>query len=178
MKKNKLSYHSKAGFKVPENYFDDLEARLIDISSSSGEALANSEKGKPGFGVPDNYFEQLEEKVLQKVETKRKAGKVISILNREVLYYAAAVAAILLIVVPSVLLKPVETSGFSMDTVEISSIEFYINSGYIDFNFNEISSFLTEEDYVVESFNTSNLSDEDVFYYLSEQVEDPNYLLE
>lgn len=178
MKKNMLPYRSKAGFKVPDNYFEDLEDRLMDISSSEVKLVNSIEKGKPGFKVPANYFEELESNVLQQIDKPSENGKIISLLNREIFYYAAAVAAILLLVVPSLLLKPTPGSEFSMDAVEVSSIEYYINNGYIDFNFNEISSFITEEDYILEEFNTSNISDEDVFYYLSESVENPGLLIE
>lgn len=64
-----------------------------------------------------------------------------------------------------------------MDSVELSALEEYIYQESIDFNFNEITSFIYEDGYVLDNLNTSNLSDDAVFDYLSDQGENPALIL-
>lgn len=177
MKHNKLPYNSKSGFNVPDNYFENFEEKMMH-SIGKKPALENIVfKASSGFKVPDSYFENLEREIIQKVEGEKKGGKLISLFNNTKLYYAAAVAAVFIGVVSTVFFNPV-TEDFTIDGLELSAIEQYIDEGYIDFNYNEISAFMAEEDYSFDDFNTSGLSDEQVFEYLSENIEDPNILYE
>jgi hypothetical protein len=57
MKKNKLPYRPDAGFKVPENYFQDFEAQMMR-KVTAGDTLDNSYKGQSGFAVPAGLFQQ------------------------------------------------------------------------------------------------------------------------
>lgn len=177
MKKNKLPSHPNTGFKVPDNYFQDLEARIMSATYSKDHLNSPGIK-ETGFRVPDNYFEDLQAKVMQKVQEPQKDAKLIPLFSREKFYYAAAIAAAVILIFSTVLLKPVGEQEFSMETIEVSALEEYINNGHLDFNFNEISTFLSEEDYIVEEMNVSGLSDEEVFRYINENVENPDLLLD
>lgn len=176
MKENKLPYPQDAGFKVPDNYFQDLEAQIMD-KVSNGTTLLDSYKGKPGFEVPQDYFKQLEENITEKLELTAPGKKVIPLWKKKKLYYATAVAAVFLAIISTVLFNPV-LPDYSIETIELSAIEEYIDRGYIDLNFNEISAFLTEEGYAADDFNTSGLSDEEMLDYLSENLEDPDLLFD
>lgn len=177
MKHNKLPYNPKSGFKVPDSYFGDFEEKIM---RSIGEkpALENIVfKANSGFTIPDAYFENLERGILQKVEGEKKGGRLISLFNNKKLYYVAAVAAVFVGLVSSVFFNPV-TEDFTVEGLELSAIELYIDEGYIDLNFNEISAFSAEGNYSFDNFNTSGLSDEQVLEYLSDNIEDPNILFE
>ncbi len=176
MKKNKLPYQQKSGFKVPENYFQDLEAKIMHKVTNDEESL-ETYKGQPGFALPPNYFEQLEETIFAKLELEAREKKVIPLWKKRKFYYATAVAAVFLAIISTVLFNPVlpETS---MESIELSAIEEYIDRGYIDLNFNEISAYLTEEGYAADNFNTSGLTDEEMLDYLTENVEDPETLFD
>lgn len=175
MKKNK-SHINKSGFKIPENFLEDFEEKMM---RSVGEkpVLQDSYKNNSGFKVPDIYFDNLEKDVLQKVESQKKGGKLISLFNNKKLFYAVAVAAVFVGLISTVNLNPV-SDNYTMGGVELSAIEQYIDEGYIDLNFNEISAFMADEDLSFEEFNTSGISDEQVLDYLSENIEDPNILYE
>lgn len=177
MKHNILPYNSESGFKVPDNYFEDFEENMMR-SIGDKPAMENIVfKANSGFKVPDLYFENLEKEILQKVEGEKKGGKVIAFFQTTKFYYAAAVAAVFIGIVSTVFFNPT-TEEFSIDGLELSAIDQYIEEGNVDFNFNEISAFMVEEDYPFDDFNTSGLSDEQVFEYLSENIEDPNILYE
>jgi hypothetical protein len=65
----------------------------------------------------------------------------------------------------------------SLDSEQISVLEEYIDGENIDLNFNEITTFIYEEGYVLDDLNTSGISDEAVFDYIDEHVEDPALIL-
>ncbi len=81
MNKNKLPYQPNAGFKVPENYFQDFEAQMMR-KVTGGEMLDNSYKGQPGFGIPQNYFSELED-LMHKLETSSAPVKVIPLWKKK-----------------------------------------------------------------------------------------------
>jgi hypothetical protein len=124
-----------------------------------------------------DYFSKLEENIIDKLEFSASPKKVIPLWKKKKLYYATAVAAVFLAIISTVLFNPV-LPEYSMETVELSAIEEYIDRGYIDLNFNEISAFITEEGYATDNFNTSELSDEEMLDYLTENVEDPEMLFD
>lgn len=174
MKKNKLASHFKPGFKVPKNYFEDFEAKMTRAISQE-QTFGEQYIGKPGFAVPKNYFKTLENQVLAKVERSEPRGMIISLFRKNKFYAAAGVAAIFIGIISTLLLKP--NSLNSWDSVELSALEEYIDQESIDFNLNEITSFIYEDGYVLDNLNTSNLSDDAVFDYLSDQGENPALIL-
>lgn len=174
--KRKSPYHPKTGFKTPDNYFEDLEGRIMGAVVKE-DVLSGRKYASPGFTVPQSYFNDLEIDILGKVSSKNRGGKVISLLNNSKYFYAAAVAAVFIGLISTQFFNPV-IEAYSIDAVELSALEEYIDEGNINLNYNEISSFMAEEGYSFDDFNTSGLSDEEVFNYLNENIEDPNLFLE
>lgn len=174
MKKNKLTAHFKSGFKVPNNYFEDFEAKMMRTISREHSTLDQYE-GKPGFTAPKNYFDSLEDQVLAKVERPEPRGMVISLFSKKKFYYAAGVAAMFAGIISTLLLEPNQVN--SMDSVELSALEEYIDQESMDFNLNEITSFIYEEGFVLDKVSISDLSDDAVFDYLSDHGEDPALIL-
>lgn len=174
MKKNKLPYNLDSGFKVPDNYFDDLTDRIMD-STASGETRKNphlKEISENGFKVPEGYFENFEVKLPPKEE---KETKVIPLFSKRNFYYASGVAAIFIAVFSTIFIN--SSPEYTWENVELSAIENYIDAGYTDMSPSEITNFLYEGDYVVET-NFDNVNADAVYDYLNENVEDPAYILE
>ena len=174
MKKYKLATHYKPGFKVPKNYFEDFEAKMMRAISCEESALEQS-KEKSGFTIPENYFDSLQDQVLAKVERPESRGMVISLFRKRKFYAAAGIAAVFIGIISTLLLKPNPVN--SLDSEPISVLEEYIDEENIDLNFNEITTFIYEEGYVLDDLNTSGLSDEAVFDYINDYVEDPALIL-
>ncbi|MDT0649821.1 hypothetical protein [Autumnicola edwardsiae] len=174
MKKNKLPYKLDSGLKVPDNYFDDLTSRLMDSidSDSTGNNPLLTEIESSGFKVPEGYFENFEVELSPKEE---KETKVIHLFSKRNLYYASGVAAIFIAVFSTILLNP--SPEYTWENVELSAIENYLDAGYTDMSPSEITNFLYEGDYVVET-NFDNVNSDAVYDYLDENVEDPAYILE
>ncbi|CAM4140342.1 hypothetical protein [Gillisia limnaea] len=175
MEKNKFKYNPKSGFKVPENYFEDFESKIL-ASCVEKDMMKTMEKSS-GFKVPLDYFETLEGEIHARIANSESKGKVIPLYRRRKFYYSAAVAAIFVGLISTLLFKPVQQEN-SFDSIELSAIEEYMDSGNIDFNYNEISSIIYEEDFVFDNITRSNLSDDAVFEYLNENIEDPAVILE
>lgn len=177
MKNNKLPYNHKPGFKVPDNYFLNFEERLmhsIEMESKQSE-LVDTYIGKPGFSLPEGYFENLESKILDKVEAK--PGKVIPLFSYKRILYVAAIAAVFIGIVSTLFFKD-STKLNTMNSLELSALENYIEEGYFDLDFNELSAFMTEDGYSFGDYSTSEFSDEAVYNYIDENIEDPEFLFE
>lgn len=167
MKKKKIAYKSNPGFKVPDNYFEEFEDRMMHAVSQP-TPLSDS-KGKSGFTVPQNYFESVEVKIFEKVQEQKPKATVIPLFRKRKFYYAASVAAVFIGIISTLLLKP--NPELTVGSIEYSALEYFIEEGSMDLNFNEISSFMFEEDYVLEDLYDSNLNEEELFNYLSENVD-------
>ncbi|MDT0647287.1 hypothetical protein RM545_11360 [Zunongwangia sp. F260] len=174
MEKNKLPYKPNSGFKLPDNYFDDLTSRLMDSidSDSTDNNPLLTEIESSGFKVPEGYFENFEVELSPKEE---KETKVIPLFSKRNLYYASGVAAIVIAIFSTFHLDSSPESTW--DNVKLSAIENYIDAGYTDLSPLEITNFLYEGNYVVET-NFDNLNSDAVYDYLDENVEDPAYILE
>lgn len=174
MKKNLKTYKNKPGFKIPSNYMQDFEAKLLnslDIDSTS-----NNSQNKNSFNVPEGYFDTLEKEVLAKVNMDASNGKVVSLFTRKSFYYAAAVAAVFITLISTVLFKAPDTN--SINNLEYAALENYFNDEDSDLNYNELSNLIYEDGVIIESLNASNFSDDAILDYLNENVEDSGLIIE
>lgn len=177
MKKNKLPYHNKPGFKTPDHYFQDFEDRIMQAVQQENilpDAM-ETYSGNPGFSVPEGYFNQLEDRILAKVNQNE--PKVIPLFSARKLFYAAAVAAVFIGIISTLFFRN-DATEYTMDTIELSALENYIEEGYFDLDFNELSAFMTEDGYSFGDYNTDEFSDEAVYNYINENIEDPEFLFE
>lgn len=176
MKNKMLPNHHKSGFSLPENYFRDFEARLMD-NLNEPEVSGNAYLGDSGFKVPENYFDEFEGKLFEKLTAKSTDIKVIPLYRRKKFYYAAAVAAVFTGLFSTLLFNP-PGNEMSIDTLELSAIENYLDDEYLNFDKKEISVLMTDYSYTIDNISTSKLSDEAVLEYISENIEDQNLLFE
>lgn len=95
----------RSPFLVPDNYFDELPAKVemkirnLEELKALSPALANADKENP-FTVPENYFKQLEESITGKTTRQHEEG-IISLLKyfdrhkNTVLWMAASVTLLI-----------------------------------------------------------------------------------
>ena len=95
MKKNKRNSITSSGFKIPENYFSQLDDELwLRIKITNSSPINSIE---PGFSIPHDYFEDVEEKVLAHIKKKSKT-QVRRLFNPKLVAVTTAVAASILLV--------------------------------------------------------------------------------
>ncbi|MCP9200096.1 hypothetical protein MKO06_09265 [Gramella sp. GC03-9] len=178
MKTNNSKYQDKSGFRVPEDYFESFDARMMDrLKENSSFELPDT--ARP-FKVPAGYFDDLESRILDKSRQQPK-GRVINLFRSEYLYYAAAVAAIFILMLGN-FYKVETTEELGWDDIEISVMENYIDEGYemgyIDLNTFDHSEFISEDGTLIDDSDFENVSTQDALDYLDENLEDPTYILE
>lgn len=177
MKPNKSKYSENSGFKVPVDYFMEFEERMMNRLEEQDEfSLPVVESG---FSVPDAYFESLEDRILK--ETDGSPTKVRKLFRKEYLFYAAAVAAIFILMLGNFF----ETEAYqpiSWDDIEISAMEEYIDEGYemgfIDLNASEYSDLILSDGKLIDDSDFYTVNSDAVFDYIDENIEDPAYILE
>ena len=165
MKENRLPYSQQSGFKVPEDYFGNFGDRMMTRVFSEDNKLNN----KP-FKVPEGYFEQLEDRVVQNLELTPKKAKVIPLFNRRLWSYVASVAAVLVVLLSSVIFNRAQDPSF--EELEISAVESYILE-YIKHD----DPAVIPENYEFTASANPNIDKEALLEYLNENIEEPALLL-
>ena len=164
-------------FKVPEDYFSNFEEKMMrEFDEVKSEIPADI---RTGFKVPQDYFENLEENILAKTEEKE--PRVISLFKKEYLFYAAAVAALFIMMIGDVFKSgPEQSPGW--DDLEISAMENYIDEGYemgyIDLNISDYSEFIDHNNMLVDEEDFNEINSEAAFEYIDENIDDPSFILE
>ncbi|PKD20957.1 hypothetical protein APR41_13070 [Salegentibacter salinarum] len=171
MKKEKISYNQKSGFKTPENYFEGLEDELLDMVKFS-ETL--EEKKSAGFTTPNGYFNGLEDEILEKAT--KPEPKVRKLFTKEAFLYAASIAAIVIAFASTFYINP-ETQT-SWEDLELSVMENYIDDNNIDFSTSEISNYIFQQGYIIDDADLNTVNSEAMRSYLDENLEDPLYILD
>lgn len=162
--KHKLNNIKNTGFKVPNDYFQNLEDTIMD-NIKLNKALESSVN--TGFKVPKGYFDSLEDVVLTKIKEEKKP-KVLPLFNKQTLIYISGVAAAILIMFNIFWNK----TEITIDSIDAELVEnYFIDQGI---NTYEIASLLTDDNNDInidieifdETFNDDSLED-----YLLENVD-------
>lgn len=173
MKKNRLPYKKSANFKVPKNYFETLDARIMKSVAPVENKEFSDQNKEAGFRIPDGYFESFEARLSKKMKDQSKPSKVIALLNRESFYYAAGIAAVFVAIVTTFLFDNPKPTTF--DSVNIVSLEGYINE-MLEFSTSDVSQFFNEGEYSFDSSSQSNFDQEAVYDYLSENIDEASII--
>lgn len=178
MKTNKPKYSENSGFKVPKDYFENFEDRMIRrLEEQEAVKLPVNESG---FSVPDGYFESLDERILKRTKDNTPT-RVINLFKKEYLFYAAAVAAIFILMLGN-FFQTESDQPIGWDDVEISAMENYIDEGYdmgfIDLNTSDYSEFILKDGKLIDDSDFYSVNSEAVIDYIDENIEDPTYILE
>ncbi|WP_291090553.1 hypothetical protein [Empedobacter sp. UBA7494] len=127
MKENGL----KNNFKIPENYFKNLE----------DEIYLKSLKQKENYTTPTNYFDDLEQSILSKTIDKKET----KILHFNIWWEAACILLLALVVTPFVI-NSTEKSTEVVDTKTENHVYEKIYDSYIVNDQNKKSSNVTLDD--------------------------------
>ncbi|TDN83078.1 hypothetical protein DET49_12248 [Salegentibacter sp. 24] len=171
MKKKKLPYHPKTGFTIPSSYFEGLQDELVDMVKLS-ESL--EDKKSTGFRVPVGYFDGLEDEFLEKAI--KKEPKIRTLFSKEVFFYAASIAAIVIAFASTFYINP--QAQTSWKTVELSAMENYIDNNDMGFSTGEMSQYFFEQGFVVDDTNLNQVDAETMKNYLEENIDEPLYMLD
>lgn len=159
----------KEGFDIPNQYFEEFESRLFDRINI--ELLPKSS----GFKVPQGYFNELEKQIIHQVKKPINKTKVISILSRKTILYAATIAALAVLIFSIV---NNQNKALTLDEIEFSSIKTYIEEGYIEIDNSDLSLLFTEEDLSAITLEENYISEEILNEYLLENINDSSILIE
>ncbi len=159
MDKNELHNIKNPGFKVPKDYFPQVEEHILS------EMELKSKVDTSGFNVPDSYFETIDRNILDSISEDNET-KVINILSWRKLVYTTAIAASLILMF-NLFMQPSET--ISIDDVETASIEHYLDNS--EFSTYELASLLTEEEFNSPNFIENNIPDSSIEDYLIEHAD-------
>ncbi|MFK5982531.1 MAG: hypothetical protein QM499_06430 [Flavobacteriaceae bacterium] len=160
--------HKNNGLGLPENYFENFEERLF--SKISEDIIPK----KTGFSIPEDYFNTLESNVINQINTADKEVKVISIISKKTILYAASIAAITILAFSIFSNKPATT----INDLDIASIENYIENGNIDLNTYELTSLLNDNDFDDLTAENEFITEEQLENYLLENIDDTSILTE
>ncbi|MGZ0017789.1 hypothetical protein [Yeosuana sp. AK3] len=158
MKHTSLNNINKTGFKVPKDYFENFEDLLLSELKLK-EASTNH-----GFKVPENYFENLETQILNTVHKKQ--PKVIHFIAWRKIAYAAAAAAILLMMFNVIFTN---NKNLNIENIETASIENYILTEGLETS--DVASLFTDEDLSEISSIKTHLNPETLENYVLDYLE-------
>lgn len=148
-------------FQVPKDYFEDFEEQLF-TKIEEGNLPKSA-----GFTVPHGYFDQVEQEILTAVKPKEPT-KVIPLFSKKNLGYIAAIAASLVIGVS--LIFPTSQEQITLDTINLSAIDSYIEDGNLNLDLYDLMSYLNDSDLSNIDFDMAELSDLDLEGYLQENT--------
>jgi hypothetical protein len=166
MKQKKLDTINTSGFKVPKDYFSQVEEQILS------EVHLKNKVEVSGFDIPDSYFETLENNIVQKLNDAQDV-KVISLISWKKVIYPTAIAASLLLMF-NVFYNTSETITF--DSLETASIENYLEQE--DYTSYELSSLLTEEELNTNNFIDTEISEASLEDYLLDQSDIEDLILQ
>lgn len=196
---NKNNKHIKTGFTTPDNYFNNLEEKVLkQLSVKENETTLPLETG---FTTPTSYFTNLEEKVLHKISvkenTKKETGyiaphdyfdnldneilnkitvtetKVIKLFSKKQLLYVASIAAVGILSL--FIINPNNSNLPAFDDIEYAAFEEYLNTENIDISALELAELYEIDTNDLNSISFLNIDDENILDYLSDETTSDDY---
>ncbi|WP_298496728.1 hypothetical protein [uncultured Algibacter sp.] len=168
MKNKKLHNINSSGFKVPNDYFESFDEKILSQLNTNSQL--DSIKGT-GFKVPDNYFESLNNTILNN-NIATKETKVIPLFNKRNLVYISSIAAVILLLFNLSLFENKPT----FDNLDIDIVEGFIE--YEDINTYEIAALFTNEQIVENITIDYTVNDEHIEEYLLNNADLEDLMLE
>ena len=158
-----------ADFKTPEGYFEGFTDKLMDRISTQKDNQRDPLSSKSGgFIVPDAYFEGLNSKILKKLDQDE--TKVIPLNPRaKYLYYAAAIAAVVLLTIGIRYTQSAEPTFESLAKTEIEDYFEHTASGFSTY---EIAEVIPVDDLEISDVLENEFEDENIIDYLDNSLDD------
>ena len=156
-------------FKTPEGYFEGFTDKLLDSISipkdnQHGPLLSKSD----GFIVPDSYFEALNSNIQEKLN--KEETKVITLNSRaKYLYYAAAIAALVLLTIGIRYTQSAEPTFESLAKTEIEDYFEHTDSGFSTY---EIAEVIPVDDLEISDVLENEFEEAYIIDYLDNSVDD------
>lgn len=157
MKKSQLHNINTTGFKIPSEYMESLDERILAKLSAQDNL---SSVRAPGFKVPENYFENFDARLSQQL-SKEQHPKVRMLWTRRNFMMASGIAASLMIFL-TVLLNTEKQTSFQ--NLETASIERYLNDENLSSY--DILSVLNMDDLQMDDFVSNTIPVESLESYL------------
>ncbi|GLB52293.1 hypothetical protein NBRC110019_13320 [Neptunitalea chrysea] len=158
---NKNSHIKKEGFKIPENYFENFEERLMHTIAN--EKVPDFPK-ETGFKIPDTYFEDVEIDILAKISSENvKPIRKISWVKR-FNYIAGSVAAIIIVALG---INSIFNGNNEINTLTATDIENSIEAGYLPISSYDVGEAFSDDIATITMTNSNELSEDDIINYLS-----------
>ncbi|HET8886265.1 MAG TPA: hypothetical protein VFM70_07945 [Salinimicrobium sp.] len=180
MKNKKLQNIEKHGFSIPKNYFEEFELGILHALTSDeteNEVIFDLAEKNP-FSVPTSYFTETEEKIIRTITSEKISEvKVIPIYRRKSFYTTAASIAAVLVLFLGIFNFEKTADPTSLNDIEISSLEMYIDNEDMDFSTSEITTFF-EQGTITTDMDISEIENSDLLEYLDEHTMDNTYLIE
>ena len=150
-------------FKIPENYFEGFNNRLMDRLSEQGSNIPKQD----GFLVPENYFESLHGNIFKKMEAGE--TKIIRLNTYKKYYYAAASVAALILVVFTLSRKTSNVPSF--ESLANSEIDAYFENNDFGLSMYEIGEVIPLDNLEISDILENQIADEHVLNYLNDNTE-------
>lgn len=168
MKKDRIHNVDKTGFKVPKDYFKNLEDDIINDLKLREHITA------PGFKTPKGYFDTLEDSIIEKV-SKKESPKVISLFTRKNIIYISSIAAAILLLFNLNIFdnNSSSTLDFNLDD---ETVENYMINESIDSY--EIASLLEDDDFFDSDIVLQNFDDENVETFILNNLDIEDLIIE
>lgn len=151
-------------FTTPDGYFKELSQ---DLKTRLSEDTLGTSKNA-GFKIPKNYFNTLHSRIIHKLDTPE--PKVIQLTSKRFYYAAAAsIAAAFLIFFGIQWTSPEPTTW---DSIVNTDIETYFDTNGLGLSSYEIAEVLPIDDLKVTDFLETELNEDDIIEYISENTDD------
>lgn len=160
MSNNSLHNIKKTGFKVPQDYFNNLDDDLFTI------AKLKNEVNKTGFSAPNNYFNTLEASIFNKISKTQQPSKIISIFSKKNLVYVSSIAAAVILLFSLTLFNNQNTNW---NTLDVDTVENYILNE--DLTSYDIANLFADEDFNIENFVNHDFEEENIESYLIDHID-------
>jgi hypothetical protein len=157
-KLNTEKFSKRNNFNVPNDYFNEVED--IVVAKLKAEAIQKND----ATIIPDNYFDKIEDKVFNKLKSEKKS-KVITLKKFTKFIAPIAIAASLLLLV----YLNTTSKKYTFDSISTAAIESYFENGGNDVDVLSIASLYTEDELKNEEIFDSTVTDSVVVNYLSEE---------
>jgi len=151
-------------FKTPNGYFEEFSQ---DLGTKLGEEKLGTSK-KAGFKVPKDYFDTLPSRIIHKLHIPE--PRVIPLTSKRFYYAAAASIAAAFLIFFGIQRKNQESA--SWDSIVNTDIETYFDTNGLGLTSYEIAEVISLDDLKVTDFLETELNEEDIIDYISENTDD------
>ncbi len=172
------SPHTNRGYKVPDDYFANVESSFFDtIKNSDPKEHAILDHPNPSaYKVPDSYFEDLEDRILKRVPPTK--TEVIPLFSRKKLIYTTISIAALFVLILSIYKQSNTANSDTINLIETAYLQDYIDNGELELSLFEVEDILLDQNIDISAIDSDALQEESLYQYLEDHIETEYILTE